>query len=292
MKKSKQPARLHHKVIRRARDTTIPHKGNRYNPHLVRTRVIVVLLAFVGIATSLQLVERPEVLGESTAITRQALLETTNQERSKSGQAALRENDKLNTAAALKAGDMLKEQYWAHVSPSGVQPWKWFEISGYEYSVAGENLARGFYAPEGITAAWMQSKEHRENILNPNYTDVGFAAVSGELEGKQTTVVVAMYGSESQDVASSNGEVLAATGSSVSLIEQFGIGLKSLSPTALASVLLLLFVAVIALATHANRAKFPKQFTRGLARHHALAKAGLTASVAVIVIALYGVGQI
>gem|GEM_PF-5696315 len=39
------------------------------------------------------------------------------------------------------------------------------------------------------------SPGHRANILNPNYTDVGFAVQNGTLVGGQTTLVVAHYGS-------------------------------------------------------------------------------------------------
>jgi hypothetical protein len=41
----------------------------------------------------------------------------------------------------------------------------------------------------------MGSKEHRENMLSPNYTEVGFAIKNGSLTGEETTLVIQMFGS-------------------------------------------------------------------------------------------------
>jgi hypothetical protein len=102
---------------------------------------------------------------------------------------------RLNQSATLKAQNMFAENYWAHVSPSGIQPWYWFTQAGYSYSYAGENLAKDFDTTSGTIQGWMNSPGHRANILNPNYTDVGFAVENGTLVGGQTTLVVAHYGS-------------------------------------------------------------------------------------------------
>jgi hypothetical protein len=49
-------------------------------------------------------------------------------------------------------------------------------------SSIGENLARFYntdeiYTPEEIVTGWMNSPEHRKNILNPNYTFLGVGVV-------------------------------------------------------------------------------------------------------------------
>jgi hypothetical protein len=66
--------------------------------------------------------------------------------------------------------------------------------SGYPYKYAGENLAKDFDTSAGAVQGWMNSPGHRANILNANYTDVGFAVQNGTLVGGQTTLVVAHYG--------------------------------------------------------------------------------------------------
>jgi hypothetical protein len=60
---------------------------------------------------------------------------------------------------------------------------------------AGENLARGFDSSADVVTAWMNSLEHRANLLSPNYTDIGFAVEDGTLTGSETTLVVQEFGS-------------------------------------------------------------------------------------------------
>jgi uncharacterized protein YkwD len=44
---------------------------------------------------------------------------------------------------------------------------------GFQWSSAGENIATGFATPRDVVIAWMASKDHCENILDPSYLDVG-----------------------------------------------------------------------------------------------------------------------
>jgi uncharacterized protein YkwD len=37
---------------------------------------------------------------------------------------------------------------------------------------AGENIAAGFATPAGVTSGWMNSADHKANILNPNYKTI------------------------------------------------------------------------------------------------------------------------
>jgi hypothetical protein len=91
---------------------------------------------------------------------------------------------------------MAQRNYWSHVTPDGKQPWTFVETSGYHYQAAGENLAYGFGTSDQVMTAWMHSPEHRANILNPNYQDVGFATANiANYQGTgPATIIVAMYG--------------------------------------------------------------------------------------------------
>jgi uncharacterized protein YkwD len=40
-------------------------------------------------------------------------------------------------------------------------------------STAGENIAFGYETPRALVSAWMHSKGHRENILNPHFHRIG-----------------------------------------------------------------------------------------------------------------------
>ncbi|MBI4098092.1 MAG: hypothetical protein HY426_03555 [Candidatus Levybacteria bacterium] len=125
----------------------------------------------------------------------QELINFTNQKRAENGLPTLSSNTALNSAASKKAEDMFAKNYWAHNSPDGTTPWVFIKQAGYNYVYAGENLAKGFNSATDVVNAWMASSTHRENILSPNFKDVGFAVKSGSLNGEQTFLVVQEFGS-------------------------------------------------------------------------------------------------
>jgi uncharacterized protein YkwD len=45
--------------------------------------------------------------------------------------------------------------------------------SGYQWSFAGENIAAGFWTPLQVVRGWMASTGHCQNILNPDFGNVG-----------------------------------------------------------------------------------------------------------------------
>jgi hypothetical protein len=127
-------------------------------------------------------------------ISKAVLIELTNKERISLGLQPLTENPKLAEAANLKANDMLTKDYFAHESPQGINPWYWFKLAGYNYKFAGENLAIGFIDSEEVIDGWLNSPSHRKNLLSPNYSEIGIAAVKGDFEGNETVAVVQLFG--------------------------------------------------------------------------------------------------
>lgn len=286
----KSVKRLHHHVIH----AVVPHAGNDYRPHLIRWQGIVLILVLVF---GLQLmnglpVAGSGVSGSTTDVTAERLLEATNGQRKAHDLKPLRTSERLNIAAAMKAQDMLIKQYWSHESPAGVTPWDWFEAAGYDYKYAGENLGKGFRTSSGVIKAWMDSSEHRDNLLSKQYADVGFAVAEGMLNSEDTNVIVALYGTEKNNPAASVAGVVAANGNGTGLISRFGIGLQSLPPVALGSIVLMLLVTGVALAAHAYRNRLPKTLRQSWHRHNGLYKAGGMACLAIVTVALYGGGQI
>jgi uncharacterized protein YkwD len=102
-----------------------------------------------------------------------------NQERARHDELPLQPNAQLAQAALLHSEEMVKEDYFAHVSPGGETPLQRVEASGYipnseaGYTV-GENIAWGtlyLATPKSIVAAWIASPEHLANILNGDYRD-------------------------------------------------------------------------------------------------------------------------
>jgi uncharacterized protein YkwD len=281
---SRAPARapLHVRVRGHAKKVLVPHKENQYRPHLIRAHgiIAVLLIALVAqVSYSLISTGHLSVLGRKSDIQTAELLVDTNNKRATEGLANLQLNDQLSKAAFLKAQNMFSEQYWAHVSPSGIEPWKWFGDVGYNYSYAGENLAKNYPTAQATVAAWMNSPTHRENILNKEYTDIGFAVVDGELNGENTTLVVALYGAPVTVAAVQPVVAEAEQGTfsapavatdTQSPLAYFGSALTALSPVTIAILGLLAIVAIVGVAAHHYRSKLPKALKKSWRIHHGL----------------------
>lgn len=138
----------------------------------------------------------PEVLGVSYSISDSELLNLVNYERAQRGLSGLSLNGQLSQAAAGKSQHMFTNNYWAHFAPDGTSPWDFIKGSGYNYIYAGENLAKGFTNSPDVVNAWMASPSHRENLLSPQFKDVGFSISSGNLQGEETVLVVQMFGAK------------------------------------------------------------------------------------------------
>jgi len=128
-------------------------------------------------------------------LTKAGVIALTNSQRAKNGLPALKENARLDESARMKAEDMLKNQYFAHTSPSGVTVSDLAGEVGYEFIAIGENLAMGnFENDEALVQAWMDSPGHRANILNTKYQEIGVAVSKGTFEGKTTWMAVQHFG--------------------------------------------------------------------------------------------------
>ena len=139
-----------------------------------------------------------------TGTTDSTILNLTNNTRSKDNLKPLSENETLKKAAYAKAQDMFKNQYFEHTSPAGKTPWEFINKAGYDYAYAGENLAIDFDNIETTHIAWMGSPAHKANILNPNYSEIGVASVSGLYNGKTTIITVEMFGTSMFDTTLNN----------------------------------------------------------------------------------------
>lgn len=161
------------------------------------------MLAIIGLGLTFNtFISHPRaVLGWQQNLNQESLLLETNTERLTNSRQALQLNDKLSKAAQLKALDMVQRDYWSHSTPGGKQPWTFIVAADYQYSTAGENLAYGFTSAEGVLNGWMHSKEHKANLLDTSYSEVGFGvAQSPNFMGKGSqVVVVAMYGAPTND---------------------------------------------------------------------------------------------
>lgn len=175
----------------------LPHRETHKKTPLLSVEAFgVYIVLFLALQLSFKVINLvyPGVLGISSSIEKQEVIRLTNVERSRLGLGSVGENQSLDQAALAKARNMFEENYWAHFSPSGKDPWGFMLSSGYRFSFAGENLAKNFQDSQSVVTAWMQSPSHRENIINGKYKDIGVAVIDGTLNGQQTTLVVQMFG--------------------------------------------------------------------------------------------------
>lgn len=149
-----------------------------------------ILMTIVGIASSFTFV----LTAVASGLNPTDIIALANASRTKAGLTPLSENVTLATAAKNKANDMIKNDYFAHTSPKGVEPWYWIKDAGYQYKAAGENLAINYTDASEQHEAWMKSETHRANIMNTRYQEIGVAVVHGKIAGKDSTVTVEYFG--------------------------------------------------------------------------------------------------
>jgi hypothetical protein len=174
----------------------VPAEENNYRSRFLESRVLLWCLLALFVLKALTvpfLIYFPKnaFFGDVSKI---ALIELLNSDRQSQGLAPLQENSELDSAAIMKAQDMLAKDYFSHVSPQGITPWYWFRLADYNYQMAGENLAIGFLDSQEVETAWLDSPSHRANLLNPDYKDIGIAVLSGQFGQNKTTVVVQLFG--------------------------------------------------------------------------------------------------
>lgn len=145
---------------------------------------------------------RVVVADSAPILTKQTIYELVQAERDKVKLSELKINSKLEKAAELKANDICENQYWDHISKTGVTPWHWIKKAGYNYDIAGENLGEGYNYGQQLVSAWMNSEEHRENILKPRFKETGVAIKNCLFRGKNNNVVVQMFASPYQSQGS------------------------------------------------------------------------------------------
>src|SRR5689334_22644408 len=79
---------------------------------------------------------------------------------------------------------MADNGFFSHTGLDGSSPFDRMRQAGYNFLSAGENVAYGYATPQAVMDAWMNSPGHRDNILQPLYTEIGIGvAVHGGTSG-------------------------------------------------------------------------------------------------------------
>jgi uncharacterized protein YkwD len=130
---------------------------------------------------------------DNVAAVRDATLCLLNVQRTSHGLKAFTSSPQLRKVAQSYSQAMVRQQFFDHVSPSGstllsrVRRGTTY-LSGVRSFSLGENIAWGsgeYATPSETVKSWMQSRDHRTNILNTRFRHVGVGVAIGAPENSQ-----------------------------------------------------------------------------------------------------------
>jgi uncharacterized protein YkwD len=117
----------------------------------------------------------------------------------------LRLNARLTAASAQHSHEMAADGYFEHASHDGTIFWKriahFYPAGSFGYWSVGENLL--WSSPDVDSAKalelWMNSPEHRKNILTARWREIGISAVHaagapGTYRGLEVTIITTDFG--------------------------------------------------------------------------------------------------
>lgn len=133
-----------------------------------------------------------ETVGSVPGLGKQ-VVDLVNAERADAGCPALTVDDRLVAAAEAHAVDMVARQYFDHTSPDGSTPSSRAAAAGYPGPVA-ENIATGYGTAAAVVEGWMDSPDHRANILDCDQRVTGVGHDPGSLPGYAPGTWVQVFG--------------------------------------------------------------------------------------------------
>jgi uncharacterized protein YkwD len=129
---------------------------------------------------------RPRTVGVSSLememfeLVNQARLDPSNSAETGGRAFPLEWNASLAAVAREHSRDMLMRRYFGHNDPDGRSPGTRIKAAGIPWQATAENIA-AFDSVTGAEAAFMREPQfahnHRGNILNPKYTEIGIGIV-------------------------------------------------------------------------------------------------------------------
>lgn len=170
------------------------------NGDLVRIAAVVAALVLVAPAAA-----TPRGAAVSLSPLERGVLVDINALRAQHHLQPLRLSPALTEAACAHSEEMETDGYFAHDSFDGTAFWKrvrrFYPSTGWEYWSVGENLlwsSPGVDA-RGALAMWLASPEHKRNMLDPSWREIGISAVHeldapGIYRGLAVTIVTTDFG--------------------------------------------------------------------------------------------------
>lgn len=106
-----------------------------------------------------------------------------NKERNKNNLPNFEIDENLQNVARLKAKDLVENSYFSHISPTLGTPFEMLKNNGISYKTASENIA-GNSSVSGAVESWLNSEDHKKNILSNDYNYTGIGVVDSIAYGK------------------------------------------------------------------------------------------------------------
>ena len=136
----------------------------------VQTKLPIAALAFLAIILLGPVIASGGIERQTLIV---ELLREVNLQRELSGKPPLRLDNRLTAAAQKHAKNMSEIFFFDHLSPDGRGVVERVTEEGYPWRVIAENIGAGLSSPKSMVKAWMNSQDHRDNLLSGEFNDVG-----------------------------------------------------------------------------------------------------------------------
>lgn len=105
-------------------------------------------------------------------------LRLINAYRAEKGLAPLKLDEELTVAACARAEEIAWSGKHSHLRPNGKTGFSLFKDAGFETGTAGENLGYVYDNAEDVCQAWKESAAHYENLMNPDFDEIGIGVAA------------------------------------------------------------------------------------------------------------------
>lgn len=111
------------------------------------------------------------------------VLRIINGYRADGGLEPLKLNEDLTVIACARAEEIAWSGNHTHTRPNLLSCFSLMRDNGFDKGLAGENIGWGFADAKSVCEAWKESKTHYENIMNPEFTEIGIGVAKDPKEG-------------------------------------------------------------------------------------------------------------
>jgi uncharacterized protein YkwD len=149
-------------------------------------------MVFAALIFSAGAVQPSPKLQTRSLLFEEELAALVNQERKAAGVPALKKSPLLSRIARNHSRDMSSRGFFNHTNPDGWGPKARLEEGGYLWQTFGENIGCGQESLQRLLEAWLKNPDHRKNIMDPSFKEIGIGFVA---EGSCSPYWTALFAS-------------------------------------------------------------------------------------------------